>query len=204
MIIVLEGPNGVGKSTYAKLLSDELGGIPIVRPFRDGDTELHWGYKGQERFKMLRDDLKVPVNTHVDDLYVADFLKTFQVSAILDRSVPSAVAYGVLHGHDEGWYGQPHVARKLMQFWQSQAKGWSQPSVYVWMRAPHHVAKDRCYGRWCPTAKQYDVLDKWYKRMFQEVTLTKRQLNTAEVEVADGVRSIVNMVIPELNGARDR
>jgi deoxyadenosine/deoxycytidine kinase len=201
MIIILEGSNGVGKSTYAQELSEQLGGLPIVRPFRNGDTELHWGYKGQERFQMLRDELKVPVNTHVDDLYVADFLATFQVSAILDRAVPSAVAYGVLHNHDEGWYAQRYVARRLMEFWLSLIQKGSGPIVYIWLKAPYRIARDRCYGRWCPNKKQYTTLDTWYKKMFQAVTLAKRQINTGEIEVEDGVRSVVNLVLPELNGA---
>lgn len=193
MIVIFEGTNGVGKSTYANALSKKFG-APVIRPFRSGDTDLHWGHSGKDRFQMLRDELRVPVNTHVDDLYVADFLATYQVDAILDRSVPSAVAYGILNDDLGGWYKHKGVPRTLMAFWHSLIKNASHPVVYIWLRASHKMAKQRCDGRWCPNKSEYDKLEKYFAKAFQDIELPKKQIQTDRVDLEDGVKIVERML----------
>lgn len=192
MIVILEGTNGVGKSTYASALSDRLA-APIVRPFRD-DSGCHWGHGNTERFQMLRDELRIPVNTHVDDMYVAEFLATFQVDAILDRSVPSAVAYGILNDDLGGWYTHKGVARTLVAFWHSLIKKGSHPVVYIWLRASYKVAKQRCEGRWCPNRSEYDKLEKYFAKAFQDIMLPKKQIQTDSLELDDGLRIVEGLL----------
>ena len=69
-VIILEGVNGTGKSLYAKKLAGGLNAA-IIRTFRQGDNHHFTGDTPMER------DLKalgVPYNTHVDEMYVADFI----------------------------------------------------------------------------------------------------------------------------------
>lgn len=192
MIYILEGVNGVGKTRYAKMLREQLD-IPIVRPFRNGSLmdDCHWNADPKlksNKWQTTLEAMGVPINTHVDDLYVADFLATFRMDCILDRSVPSAVAYGILHHHRGGWYDDGANVTDLLELWQRTMH--ILPSRYVWLRAPYEVAKNRASG-WTPNKKQYDVLDKTFARCFRWIRMPKRQINTAEVTAEDGVAQII-------------
>lgn len=187
MIVILEGLNGTGKSTYAGLLEAELG-LTRCRPFRGGDHSLHWGAeKGAERELLTQlQGYGVPVNTHVDDLYVADFLRTFKVGAILDRSLPSAIAYGTVTAlnPDADVLG-------MLKYWQELIREASARVLYVWLTAQHSVAKRRAAGRWCPNKAKYTYLEGVFGHTFHQVNrLAKMRIDTAEVELKDGVRRI--------------
>lgn len=92
MILILEGLNGVGKTSIANAVSEQTG-IPVYRAFRQG-KDVHWGEGSKLEVGLL--EMGVPLNTHVEDLYAADLLATFKgVNVILDRSMISAIAYGV-------------------------------------------------------------------------------------------------------------
>lgn len=93
MILVLEGPEGVGKTTLSESLA-RYDFLPYrAMAWRDGrlsqDQLAEWRERG------------VPVNTYVDDVYAADVLACLHHNAglawssrlFLDRSMPSGVAY---------------------------------------------------------------------------------------------------------------
>lgn len=89
MITVLEGPIGSGKSTTGRLLSQRMN-TPLYRPFRlhrDDHTP------GIVEPRLVRIGLALPTNSWQEDMYVADVLAALRPSAILDRSMPSALAY---------------------------------------------------------------------------------------------------------------
>ena len=185
MILILDGNNGVGKSEYAKLLAKKLK-WPIVRPFRNANTDIHLGYEGVTEH--LRKQLRVPANTHVDDVYVADILAATGMHAILDRSMPSAIAYGKMHNEMDGWYDIPGRSKELLEYWQSILK--TADCFYVWLTAPRGVSKERCGDRWCPNKKQWDQLERVFINSFMTISLPKRQIDTSEIEISDGVESI--------------
>lgn len=90
MLLILEGLEGTGKTATGRLLSERWG-VPLYRAFRAGDE--HWG-QGSPNERRVR-SFGVDLNSHVEDMYAADLLSVFKVDAILDRSMPSALAYGV-------------------------------------------------------------------------------------------------------------
>lgn len=190
MIIILEGCNGVGKSEYARRLSDELK-VPICRPFRNDNTDLHWDLQDTELQEWLK-DAKVPVNTHVDDLYVVDFLNNFGVGAILDRSMPSAIAYGRVLNLLDGYYQNKLVCQSLYEFWENRMpKG---RSLMVWLNCSYEHAKSRNDGRAFPMKGTWTKLENEFRRLFQVCNLpNKKQINTSTVKVDDGVKSILKV-----------
>lgn len=134
MIIVLDGPNGTGKSALARALSARRG-WPVYRAFRRSSGE-HFDGELRERLR----GLGIPVNTYVDDMYVADALFTTKCSAILDRSLPSGIAYGVAEGAIS--WGQ---SKELVDIW---AKTLNNSEVaLVQMEAARHVREERAKGR---------------------------------------------------------
>lgn len=164
MIIILEGTNGVGKSAVAQCLLERNVGAVIWRPFRR-DAGQHFGQgKTPGRMERLR-ECGVPVNTYVDDIYVADALATLNPKhmVILDRSMPSAIAYGAERGEfDE--LGQEN----LDWVWKSWERYFRLGSVlWVHLSAPYDVAKKRCseQDRWHPNKQTWQRVNRAYDRL---------------------------------------
>lgn len=187
MLVIFEGINGVGKTTYAEELS-QITGAKIGKVFRAGNNKLHWG-DGSELKDMLT-DLKIPLNTHIDDLFMADFLSTFKVNAILDRTIISAIAYGRAYNNLDGWYREKNVVGELMNFWSYLIDKCNHPILYVWLTAPYEVIKERCKGRWCPTKMEYNKLKKEYGRLFDRITFDKIVIPTEYKDVGSGMKRI--------------
>jgi thymidylate kinase len=87
MILVLEGPCGSGKSTLAKALCAKLG-WPMYRAFRRDPNDHTPGRTAE----LLR-DAGLPLNTWMEDMFAADLLAQVKSNVILDRSLPSGLAY---------------------------------------------------------------------------------------------------------------
>jgi thymidylate kinase len=193
MILMLDGTNGSGKTTYAYKLSEELD-VNVCRVFRSSNKELHWGSSEGELRKEL-DALRIPINTHVDDIFMADFIQSFQVEAILDRTIISAIAYGRVYGHLDGWYKEKGNVRRLLEFWMGIIGGGKLPIIYVWLDATYEVAKKRCEGRWCPNRVEYERLRKEYERAFQRIRFRKVRIDTDNTSVDIGVNKILTSSI---------
>ncbi len=186
MIIIVEGANGAGKSTYAHVMESD--GMTLYRAFRRGDTDLHWGAKegGEETVRGQLEALGIPLNTFIDDLYLADFIQSFKMNAVLDRSLPSAIAYDsleLLNGAS---------ASQLLETWQRMMERALSPVLYVWFKATYKVAKARTEGRWSPTSAEYQKLNKRYERLFHRIRLPKLAIDTDRFEVRQGMRMIKN------------
>lgn len=93
MIIVIEGMEGTGKTTLAQGLEEALG-IQHYRPLRPSGVGSHWDVV-TDHVRLLQ-RFAVPFNTMAEDFFTADVLAHFGVSAILDRSMPSGVAYSMV------------------------------------------------------------------------------------------------------------
>jgi hypothetical protein len=89
-VVVVEGPSGSGKSTVIQQLKRYFD-WPVYRPFR---TVSHDHAPGQ--LEPALGILKVPTNTWMEDVYVADAIMGLGSSAYLDRSMPSALAYDAM------------------------------------------------------------------------------------------------------------
>lgn len=88
--IIVEGPSGSGKSTVLRCFNEMLG-WPVYRAFRSNSNQ-HTPGEHEPSLKRLG----VPVNTWMEDLFVADVLQTTKSHVLLDRSMPSALAYECL------------------------------------------------------------------------------------------------------------
>lgn len=188
MIIVLEGVNGVGKSTLAAGLAKELGGR-IVRPFRHGAEHMD----ADERAADLK-ALGIPVNTYVEDMFVADFLRQTQAGAeapvILDRSLPSAVAYGPLDGVVGGTVASPTRTDRLLREWIGAL---SELDVrYIWVRASNDVVRRR--SERCHSAAQQRTLENKFALIFQKVPFKKMCLDTSEAGIERNLWRVASWV----------
>ncbi len=192
MIIMLDGVNGSGKTTYAYHLKLLLG-VKVCRVFRSDDKNLHWGSSG-EKFRKELEKIKVPINTHIDDIFMADFMRSFQVDAILDRTIISAIVYGRTYLHLEGWYKGEGNSKRLLEFWTYLIGCCKLPIVYVWLDVDYDVAKGRTEGRWRPNKSEYQKLRREYERAFQRIRFRKYYIDTGITNVKDGVDRIIRWV----------
>ena len=175
MIVFLEGVNGAGKSAYAKALAKRLG-WPTYRAFKKG-TEHHVA----ERLEFL-EEVGIQVNSHVDDVYMADFFSTFKLDAIIDRTFTSALAYDTVY--DEPQKSQSAGAFK---FWLGQLKEFD--FLYVWLEVDYETAAERRSG-FHPSKKEHKALAKAYGKAFQRMPKPKMRISTDSVSIEDGVELI--------------
>jgi thymidylate kinase len=178
LIIVLEGVNGVGKSTYARLLQERLGYTPL-RAFRPS-SDCHFNGK----YKVERDlqAFNVPYNTHVDDLYVADILGKLKPSnVVLDRSMASAVAYGSRPISDAG---------ELVRLWAGLFG--RTPVLYVWLTADPNTSLKRVVARGdaSPSLSILKALHGSFELVYELVPFFKDAIDTDVTRPEDGVSRI--------------
>ena len=175
MIVFLEGINGTGKTAYAKALANRLG-WPTYRTFRKGA-----GKHDSALIEQLA-DFGCPVNSHVDDIYLADFFATFRIDAILERSYPSALAYDTVY--DTITRRQSAAAFK---YWLKQLREFEH--LYVWLEADYETAHARQSG-FKPSKKEYKALVRAYDKAFHQLPKSKMRISTQIASIADGVEAI--------------
>lgn len=178
-MIILEGTNGVGKTTYARMLSDSLG-APLYRPFRPQQANHHT--EDMERLSSLG----VPVNTWLEDMYVADMARVIKNQIIIDRSLPSAIAYEMVE--KQGTIKCDWV--KCVVEWEKMLLRSATPVVIVHLVAPYGIAKSRMTG--CVPSKQdYERLRLWFGRILSVVEdLRVMTIDTSEVNVVEGPKMV--------------
>lgn len=190
MIIVLEGVNGTGKSTYARRLAGGLNAA-VIRPFRQGPDHHFTGDTPMER------ELKafgVPYNTHVDELYTADFLGRMikagqRPGAVLDRSVASCIVHGDRPVSD---------ASSLVNLW-SRLLGADAPVVYVWLTAPWHIAEARLKA----DGRKHDLgsgdihnnRQRTFRHVYDLIAYPKLEIDTGVTFVDDGLKQIIDLTL---------
>lgn len=176
-VVILEGVNGVGKSTYARALEAELG-WPMYRPFRR-DPDNHWTGIELDNLRQLQ----IPVNTFVEDACAADALVQLKASAIMDRSMPSALVYAKVEGQPNA----PTLDHLL--WWQETLRGHAGGVLLVQLEAPLEAIQERIGGR-APTAERCKALTSAYSKVFQRIRLPKMRINTARISVERGIKMI--------------
>lgn len=192
MIIVMEGVNGGGKSTVSKIISEQTG-LMVCRPFRSENHELHWGRMEHNALEVWLKEMMVPMNSHVNDMYVADLMGTFKLNGILDRSMPSAIVYGRVFDHFDGLYQKPGVSQRLFEYWQSRLMA-SGRVLYVWMMCNYETIKQRCSTRWHPSKAEYKQLVAQFERIFQRCALFKIRIDTSDMGQSDVADLIIKRV----------
>ena len=180
MIIVLEGANGVGKSAYAAMLSKRFS-LPAFKAFRDVKAKCKTN--GTRKYPPL-DQFGVPVNTYIEDFYTVDLLRALNVSALLDRGLPSAIAYNSIPADKMG------RSKEMLEYWQKLLREGPAPLLYVWLTAPFDVAKERIEERWCPDVGQFSLLHARYREVFDFISIPKVRIDTVEVEPEEGVEEV--------------
>jgi hypothetical protein len=178
VIVILEGLNGTGKSATAAPLAEAFG-ASILRPFRGRDATVHLGCEDGGRVEQLR-SLGVPANTFVDDIYTADFLASTGVDAVLDRSMGSAIAYGLLYKD----IPDVQTAQRLLVEWQDILSTVEGKILYVNVTCSRGVRRHRCdsENRWRPTILQEKMLEKWFAHVFRDIWLPKMVFDTSDIE----------------------
>jgi thymidylate kinase len=137
MLVIIEGLEGTGKTTQALRLCERTGAV-LYKPFR-GDHSKHWG-DGTES-ELLK--LGIPVNSYVEDMFMADALATFKnQDAVLDRGMPSAYAYGMWHAG----FRSESIAAQVFNFWLNYLAKRSDAS-YVYLKCDPAIAEQRSPGR---------------------------------------------------------
>jgi len=180
MLLILEGCNGVGKSHHAAAWAKWTNG-PVIRPFRP-TADVH--FNGTTALEQELVSLGVPVNSYVDDLYAADMLGSFNsffpggVTAVLDRSMPSAIAYGT-----------PRTRRNkdnLLALWH-RLLARVKVVRYAWLVAPYDVALKRVTERGgeFPSRQMYDDLQESFHDSYNQIKFKKIMNDTAVFTAED-------------------
>ena len=178
-MIIFEGTNGVGKTSYAKVLSGMLR-APVYRAFRRPGAEHHTA--DRQRADEL---LGLPVNTYVEDFFVADLARIIDHEVILDRSLPSAIAYDIVEGQGT----LPCHWSVLVSEWRRLLMRSRRPVLIVHLVAPYHIAKERMSG-YQPGLKECALLDNWINTVIGTLHVPEITLDTSKMEVSEGCRLI--------------
>lgn len=189
-VVVLEGPNGSGKTHVASLLNSHIPGSIVYRPFRASPLDEY------ERLRRAG----IPANTHIDDFYAADAIRTLVqngTTVILDRSLPSGLAYArarTRQSHsDIGISQSMQVAEDCVTLAQQEEldgwlKIWEQMlgarKLYVTMLVDWETGKKRTAARerWYPSYAEHDVLIHEFVRIHQLIREPRLLIDTAGLE----------------------
>lgn len=200
--VILEGLNGVGKSAYAKAIADATG-LAIYRPFRPS-TDHHWfnaasNWKGNADHKQLFDEYRahgVPVNSYVDDLYVADALRTLRAPALLDRSMPTSFVYETMF--NEEFKNNKDKQAFIWAAWTEALRDSGLPLLYVYLHCAYLDSKERCGTRWHPNRLQWDRMRTLYDKLNERVArlpfVRMISVNTSIVPVSDALRTTIRAI----------
>jgi thymidylate kinase len=190
-LVILEGANGVGKSTYAKRLEIAMNALTL-RPFRSSG-EFH--FDGISQFERNLRTARVPFNSHVEDFYAADLLAKIEPKTkakfVFDRSLPSALVYG-------GWPTRPMATcpdrRFMIDLWEAMLLP-VQNKLYVWLDAQEDDCEDRMQvrfpGKLLPT---FEELHNGFQNAFHLIKMPKLYIDTSLDGVVDGVDAILKAV----------
>jgi len=185
MLIAIDGVDGVGKTTYATRLSEALG-LRRVRSWEHAKRAAKEG-KWEQWHQLMA--CGVEVNGPVEDLYSLDIIGVLGASAILDRTITSAIAYSdsVLIRERSDY---------LLNAWYLLVSRIEPPHLFVWLRSPWSTSSKRREGRdekWgdIENKARYNRIQKRYAELFEEVRIPKIAIDTSRVSVESGTKRII-------------
>lgn len=186
IVIILEGINAVGKTTIARILSERCG-LPVVRPFRQSSRT--GDILAREKLKQLR----VPVNTYVDDFYVADLLVQTAQGAILDRSVGSGVAYGMYH---QNTVKNVEEGKAIVSAWVETLSRFQGVVLYVYLQCNAEVRAERLKqrGELGPMDPHLGQIQAVLESISFEMEFTKMIMDTSDKSPEMAANSIYQLV----------
>lgn len=185
MIVILEGVNGAGKTTLAyefvKL------GFTRVKPFLS-DTKRHWDTELEARDSLSR--CGISTNTFVEDMFVAEVISQIpSTDIILDRSLPSAIVYGLVDGTVKS---HAH-ADDLLATWLHSIKRARTQVVYVWMDVTHAETQERSAARardFETFTEQRALFEHCFNRIVHHIDAMRLDVTSMPpIEVANKVRT---------------
>lgn len=181
MIVLVDGINGSGKTTLCKTLSERYG-LPMHRTFRGNFSQAHMD---KLDFAIeLRERFAVPVNTYVDDLYVADFVAAMRIENLVsDRSMPSAIAYGLVNGQLRGI-----DECRLLEIWQEIYKSsHCFPDIsYIWLDVDYEMSCLRLEDDKRLLAEiEYNRIQEGFGWVFRKIEFRKIRIKTGELGMDD-------------------
>lgn len=182
MIIVIEGPDGVGKTTLCKALAQRLDGVYVSFPGREAGTLGKWVYD------LHHTDLTINP-TALQALHIAahiDTLNRFVLPAvnrgqtvILDRSFISTLVYGAAYGAS---------VTTVMDLVDAEQTYWEEieclPKLvtYIILQDQPFSEFERGLAKWLEINRQYKLMvaiDKYAK--FVPITSTVLEQRIADV-----------------------
>jgi len=145
MIVIAEGINGSGKTSLCEQLERRTR-WPVFRSFRRAGRNFNEIVEGMRQ-------IGIPVNSYIEDVLVAEVLGQVGRNVILDRSLPSAIAYGSLYGEfDEN---DPRI-KSWMDVWQESLLQGGGPVVYLYLGCCYEDSKKRCKHEKFPLEDEKD------------------------------------------------
>lgn len=193
-LVILEGANGVGKSTYAKRLEIAMNALTL-RPFRP-NSDFH--FRGTSDLEAKLRAARVPVNSHIEDFYAADLLSKIEpktkANFVFDRSLPSALVYS---GWPSALYVTAAPRTSMIDFWESILEP-IQNRLYVWLDG----SADTCEGRQMTRSEaretrtsrpSFAVLQREFDQIFNQIKMPKLYIDTSLDDVNDGLDAVLRM-----------
>ncbi len=188
MIVILEGVNGGGKTTIANKLKDKLELIPF-KPFCEEKSKNKMKIDFKNEYGKINDFWKVPINNYVEDVFAADFLSSLKSNVVLDRSLPSALAYNSVTSDVLKYFND------MFDWWQERLEmGAKGKLLYCWLDVSYDVMKNRLKNRWHPNKKQYMKINRVFSKVFKRLRIPKIKITN---EHKDSVA--IRMIIDKLN-----
>lgn len=187
IVVILEGLNGTGKTKAARALAFQHE-FRLYRPLRES-VDAHWKDKSSTVEAALR-SARVPYNSYIDDVYAVDALAQLAPEkVVLDRSMPSALAYGILNNAIKGDAHRDALETYWLRRVQQIQRNGGQV-FYFWLIADHDVARARASQY--PTDGQLGTLDQSFERSFvaaQNAGLKAFKVSTNKLFAIDRIKS---------------
>lgn len=178
MLVVVEGAMGAGKTALASALGRHSG-WPVYRAFRAHGDGHDIG--SDHRVKLLT-AIGLPVNSWQEDLFIADIAAVTRPSLILDRSLPSALA----------WNASAFTAREAhvaLDLWAERIV--AARAVLVLVEASEELRRSRT-SRWL--GGEAEAISRNIHRAASIVGLPVLAIDTGKVTLDQATIQVVNAI----------
>ena len=186
MFVIIEGPSGVGKTTLARELA-AVTAAPVYRAFRGADAHIN------ARTIHAMQDLGLSVNGWEEDMYIADLMATVNASVILDRSMPSGLAWN----EASSCALLPGQRRAVVRLWCERIVAARASLVLLTCDAEtrrRRVSPER-FGDWEAVGISKAVQEVLVYRASHRADLTMLSVNTDRIDPADIAQALARRIV---------